>query len=176
MVTRVAAIGVSHWHSIYDSAYLRHLNDMDDVDLVGLQDVDPSIAAHRAKELGGDVPTFSDYRQMLREVKPDFVLALGSHDTMSETAHCLLDSGISFIMEKPMSFNARQLQGVVQKADATGGPRLGIDRRRNRCGHREQAPRARFPGSHVEHLLAPVPGQGRSGGRGDRRGARLTRC
>ena len=94
---------------------------MDDVDLVGLQDVDPSIAAHRAKELGGDVPTFSDYKQMLHDLRPDFVLALGSHDTMSETAHCLLDSGIPFIMEKPMSFNARQLRGVVNKAKATGG-------------------------------------------------------
>jgi predicted dehydrogenase len=121
MVTRVAAIGVSHWHSLYDASYLRHLNNMNDVEIVGLHDFDPSIAAHRAKELGGNAPTFSDYRQMLSDVKPDFVLALGPHNTMSETAHCLLDDGVPFIMEKPMSFNARQLRGVVEKADATDG-------------------------------------------------------
>ena len=121
MVTRVAAIGVSHWHSLYDSAYLRLLRSMDDVEIVGVHDLDPSIAAHRVKELGGDAQAFSDYRQMLRDVKPDFVLALGPHSAMSETAHCLLDQRIPFIMEKPMSFNARQLRGVVEKAEATGG-------------------------------------------------------
>ena len=121
MVTRVAAIGVSHWHSLYDSAYLRHLSNMDDVEIVGIHDVDLSIATHRSKELGGDAPTYSDYSQMLGDVNPDFVLALGPHSAMSETAHFLLDQGIPFIMEKPMSFNARQLRGVVEKADATGG-------------------------------------------------------
>src|SRR5215831_1603689 len=34
---RVAAIGVSHWHSLYDSAYLRHLVGMPDMQLVALQ-------------------------------------------------------------------------------------------------------------------------------------------
>ena len=121
MVTRVAAIGVSHWHSLYDSAYLRHLNNMADVKIVGIHDVDPSTAAHRANELDSDAPTYTDYRRMLSEVKPDFVLALGPHNAMSETAHCLLDNGIPFIMEKPMSFSARQLRGVVEKAEATGG-------------------------------------------------------
>ena len=31
MSIRVAAIGVSHWHSLYDAAYLRHLVAMPDV-------------------------------------------------------------------------------------------------------------------------------------------------
>ena len=35
---RVAAIEVSHWHSLYDAAYLRLLAGMDDVQLVGLHD------------------------------------------------------------------------------------------------------------------------------------------
>jgi predicted dehydrogenase len=121
MSTRVAAIGVCHWHSLYDAAYLRHLAGMDDVQIVGLHDDDPEIAAHRAEELGGGVPTFTDYRQMLAEVRPDFVLALGRHDTMAATAHFLLDNRMPFIMEKPMSYNARQLREVAEKATATGG-------------------------------------------------------
>ncbi len=121
MATRVAAIGVSHWHSLYDFAYLRHLARMDDVQIVGLHDDDPGIVEHRAKETGGNIPTFSDYRQMLSQVKPDFVLALGRHDTMGQTAHHLLDSRIPFVMEKPMSYNARELRGVVEKAEATHG-------------------------------------------------------
>lgn len=121
MYTRVAAIGVCHWHSLYDAAYLRHLSRMDDVRIVGIQDDDSNIASHRAKELGGDIPTFTDYKEMVASVEPDFVLALGSHDTMSDMAHFLLDNHIPFIMEKPMSFSARQLHDAARKATATNG-------------------------------------------------------
>ena len=34
MMIRVVAIGVSHWHALYDAAYLRHLMAMPDVELV----------------------------------------------------------------------------------------------------------------------------------------------
>ena len=121
MTIRVAAIGVCHWHSIYDSAYLRHLAAMQDVEIVGVHDDETEIAAHRVSEIGGGIPTFTSYSDMLDELDPDFVLALGRHDTMAQTAHDLLDKGIPFVMEKPMSFNARQLRGVVEKAEATGG-------------------------------------------------------
>ena len=121
MTTRVAAIGASHWHSLYDAAYLRHLARMNDVRIDGIQDDAPEIAAHRAQELGGQIPTFTDYRRMLAEVRPDMVLALGRHDAMAETALYLLDNRIPFIMEKPMSFNAHQLRGVVERAEATNG-------------------------------------------------------
>ena len=121
MSTRVAAIGVCHWHSIYDAAYLRHLAAMDDVDIVGIHDEDPDIAKHRVSEIGIDAATFTDYGRLLSEVKPDFVLALGPHNTMAAVAHDLLDYRIPFIMEKPMSFSARELRGVVEKADAVDG-------------------------------------------------------
>src|SRR5262249_45833043 len=48
MPIRVAAIEVSHWHSLYDAAYLRALAGMPEVRLVGLQDPEPEGAAHRA--------------------------------------------------------------------------------------------------------------------------------
>ena len=112
---------MSHWHSLYDAAYLRHLSAMLDVQIVGVHDEREEVAAHRVAEIGGDVPTFTDYDRMLGEVEPDFVLALGRHDNMAETAHHLLDRGVPFVMEKPMSFNARQLAGVVETVEATGG-------------------------------------------------------
>ncbi len=121
MSIRVAAIGVSHWHSLYDFAYLHLLSGMDDVQLVGFHDDDPGIVEHRAGEIGGNIPTFTDHMRMLSQVKPDFVLALGRHDTMAQFALDLLDSRIPFVMEKPMSYSARQLRGVVEKAEATGG-------------------------------------------------------
>lgn len=120
MSIRIAAIEVNHWHSLYDAAYLRHLARMPDVQIVGLQDPNPAVAAKRATEVGNP-PTFTDYPQMLAETKPDFVLALGRHKVMAEIAHYLLDHGYPFIMEKPMGFNAEQVHSIVEKVEKTKG-------------------------------------------------------
>lgn len=118
---RVAAIGVSHWHSLWDAAYLRHLSEMADVEIVGIHDDDPEIAAQRVREIGAQTPTYTDYSDMLDSAEPEFVLALGRHDTMAATAHYLLDRGIPFVMEKPMSFNTAELRDVVSQTKATRG-------------------------------------------------------
>jgi len=114
---RVVAIGVSHWHSRYDSAYLRHLGGMPDMQLVGLHDSGAAIAAQRAGGLG-DPPVFTDFRRMLTETRPDFVIALGRHSTMAETALYLLDEGHPFLMEKPMGVNAEEVGRVADRAAA----------------------------------------------------------
>lgn len=119
MPTRVAAIGVSHWHSLYDSAYLQHLATLTDYQLVALQDRERAVADKRAAVLGGPA-VFTDYREMLAQVRPDFVIALGPHDRMAETAHHLLDHGYPFLMEKPMGVNAEQVRGIAEKAAARG--------------------------------------------------------
>ena len=120
MTIRVASIGVTHWHSLWDNAYLPQLLPMDDVHIVALHDEDPSITAHRVAELGGGIATYTDYRTMLDQEKPDFVIALGRHDQMAEIAHTLLDRRVPFMMEKPMSHNTRELRGIMEKVEATG--------------------------------------------------------
>ncbi|MBX9842218.1 MAG: Gfo/Idh/MocA family oxidoreductase [Xanthobacteraceae bacterium] len=120
MPIRVAAIEVSHWHSVYDPAYLRQLARMPDVVLVGLQDPSLAVAQKRAAEVGNP-PAFADYKQMLREARPDFVLALGRPTVMAEIGHHLLDAEIPFLMEKPMGINADQVRGLAAKADARQG-------------------------------------------------------
>lgn len=114
---RIAAIEVSHWHSLYDAAYLRILAGLPDVELVGLHDPSAAVAAGRAAQLGNP-PVFTDYREMLAKIRPDFVLALGQHSRMAETAHHLLDHGYPFMMEKPMGVNAGEVGGIADKAAA----------------------------------------------------------
>ena len=116
-VLRVAAIEVSHWHSLYDAAYLRLLAGMEDVRLVGLHDPDAAVVADRAVALGGP-PVFTDYRTMLEKTRPDFVVALGQHARMAETAHFLLDHDYPFMMEKPMGVRAADVEGIAAKAAA----------------------------------------------------------
>jgi predicted dehydrogenase len=119
MTIRVAAIEVSHWHALYDAAYLRHLVTMPDVALVGLQDSDAGLVAKRAAEVGRP-PTFTDYRAMLAATRPDFVVALGRHRQMAAIAHDLLDAGCPFLMEKPMGINALEVDAVAAKAARLG--------------------------------------------------------
>ena len=114
---RIAAIEVSHWHSVYDAAYLRQLRRMPGVELAALHDPNAQVLARRAAEVG-QPPTYTDYRLMLAEQKPDFVVALGRHDRMAEVAHHLLDIGVPFLMEKPMGLNADQVRGIADKAAA----------------------------------------------------------
>jgi predicted dehydrogenase len=115
MTIRVAATGVSHWHSLFDAAYLRHLKAMPDVELVGIQDPDARLVAKRAAEVGNP-PTFTDHNKMLAELRPDFVVALGRHSNMAAVASDLLDQGYPFLMEKPMGRSAAELEPVAAKA------------------------------------------------------------
>ena len=119
MTIRIAAIEVSHWHAVYDPAYLRQLARMPDVQLVGLQDPDPAVALRRAAEVG-DPPTFTDRRRMLDSVAPDFVVALGRHSAMAETALELIERDLPFLMEKPLGLNAAEVARVAAKARERG--------------------------------------------------------
>ena len=115
MTIRVAAIGVSHWHALNDAAYLRHLVAMKDVELVGVQDFDAGLVAKRAAEVGNP-PVFTDYHDMLKTLRPDFVVALGRHSQMAAIAHDLIDAGYPFLMEKPMGVKRQEVDAVAEKA------------------------------------------------------------
>jgi predicted dehydrogenase len=114
---RVAAIGVGHWHSLFDAAYLKALTRMPEAKLVAVHDADTALAAQRASELGSP-PVFGDYREMLANTRPDFVITLGRHCDMAAVAHHLLDEGYPFLIEKPVGINAEEVRGVAEKAAA----------------------------------------------------------
>ncbi|MFP6732615.1 MAG: Gfo/Idh/MocA family oxidoreductase [Rhodospirillales bacterium] len=117
MSIRIAVIEVSHWHSLKDAAYLTHLAEIPEADVVAIQDPDENLCRRVAEEAGIRA-TYTDYRQMLKESKPDFVLALGRPSEMAETAHYLLDQGYPFLMEKPMGLGAEEVLGIAEKAEA----------------------------------------------------------
>ena len=74
MPIRIAAIGVGHWHSLHDAAYLKALSGMPEAELAGVHDPDAAMVEQRAAQLGGP-PAFTDYREMLARIRPDFVVA-----------------------------------------------------------------------------------------------------
>lgn len=117
---QIVAIGVTHWHALYDAAYLPLLQQMSDVRICALHDDNAAIAAERAVKVGAP-SIYTDYRAMLAEIKPDFVLALGRPTEMASIAHHLLDNGYPFLMEKPMGYDAGEVRGVANKARVVKG-------------------------------------------------------
>jgi predicted dehydrogenase len=111
----VAVIGAGHWHALYDGQYLLHLADMAHVDIVGISDPDVDLATERAARVG-DVAVYADYQEMLDTTRPDFVVALGAHNAMAETAHYLIDAGYPFFMEKPMGVDAAEVAEIFDHA------------------------------------------------------------
>lgn len=114
---RVAATGVSHWHSLYDATYLQHLKDLN-CDIVGVSDDSRAIAEDRAKRFNST--PFTDYRKMVETTKPDFVVALGRHVDMPAIFRYLIDTGIPFMMEKPWGVDAETVKGLARLAESKG--------------------------------------------------------
>lgn len=110
-------IDVSHWHSTYDAAYLQVLIGLG-VPIAGVSDRDPAIAEDRARRFNSR--PFSDYREMLDATRPDFVIALGRHVDMPATARHLIESGIPFLMEKPMGVDPETVAALADLAEQRG--------------------------------------------------------
>jgi len=109
---RVALVGVSHWHTGF---YLEPLLAMGpSVRICGISDPDPQVQAAMGKRLG--CPAWGDYRQLCNQTQPDFVIALGRHCEMAETAHFLIDEGLPFAMEKPCGINSAQVAEIAARA------------------------------------------------------------
>jgi predicted dehydrogenase len=117
MPARIAVIDVSHWHSTYDASYLRILKDLDR-QIVGVSDRNEAIAQDRATRFNST--PYTDYRQMIEETKPEFVIALGRHCHMPETFDYLVDAGVPFLMEKPWGVDAETVEGLARLAEERG--------------------------------------------------------
>lgn len=110
---RVAVIGVSHWHA--PQMYLPALKACG-ADIVGISDPDP-LALDRAEV---DCPRFTDHRELLASIRPDFVFAMAPHCDMTALASDLVDTNQPFAMEKPMGTDWKSLQSVAARAQAKG--------------------------------------------------------
>lgn len=117
MPKRVAVTEVSHWHSAYDASYLRILRDLG-CDIVGVSDRTERIAKDRAERFGST--PFTDYRRMIEETRPEFVIALGRHCDMPDIFRFLVGAGVPFLMEKPWGTDPDTVAELVRLAEMKG--------------------------------------------------------
>ena len=110
---RIAMIEVGHWHA---GMHLRSFQLADDVEIVGVSDQQPGVAAAFAEQSGGEA--FERYEDMIDKAKPEFLIAMGRHIDMPAIARYALESGIPFAMEKPVGVTASDLAPLVEMAEA----------------------------------------------------------
>ena len=112
---RLAFIGASHWHL---PLYLEPTLQVPGVTIEGIADPDAKVVDTLKAKLGclGD----TDFRELCRRVKPDFVIALGRHCDMAEQARFLIAENIPFALEKPCGLNEAEVAGIAQAARDAG--------------------------------------------------------
>jgi len=115
-MVKVAFIGLHHWHAPF---YLSALKAMGHP-VAAVADRDAGMCEFRARAAGCDAPRYTDYEQLLREVRPDLVFAHAPHDEMTDLADWLVERGVPFHMEKPMGISWRRLATVAEKARRKG--------------------------------------------------------
>ncbi len=102
--------------------HMRRLLGIDGVEIVGLCDpAKAGIAASRElDDRLADVPGFSDYREMLRQVEMDAVEVSTPHTLHYEQIMAALAAGLHVLTEKPMVCTAKHADAVIEKVKETG--------------------------------------------------------
>ncbi len=113
---RVAFIGAGHYHASLYPSYLRIFANMKDVELVGIHDPIPEVAADRAGRF--ETKPYTSYKQMIEETRPEFVMALGRHIDMPDAFRFLVNAGVPFLMEKPWAVDRATFEGLIQLAQS----------------------------------------------------------
>ena len=113
---RTAVVGTSWWA---DGAHLPGLRARADVELVALCGRNPERLAAMASKF--NVPhTFTDYEQMLAEVKPEVVVVLTPNQAHAPMTLAALEAGAHVICEKPLALNTAEAQAMLDRAEQLG--------------------------------------------------------
>jgi len=116
----VAVIGCG---GVAGYAHLPALAKMDNVQLVGLCDINQAKAKEKASVFGGKV--YTDYEKMLRELQPQRVHVLTPESVHVQPAIAAIRSGADVLVEKPMAESVAACRELLAACD--GGQLLGVD-------------------------------------------------
>lgn len=92
--------------------------EVPEFELVGLSDTSLANAERLAKYSGKTPPIYSDYKKMLREVKPKAVIISTPHTLHYEHCRAALAAGAHVMVEKPMVTNSDDARKLVRFAKA----------------------------------------------------------
>jgi len=118
---RVAMIGAG---GMANAVHYPSLASFEDVEIAAICELDPERLQTTADRYGVKgrylSQRFDDYREMVREVNPDAVYAIGHPNIMYPIWQWLLENGRNLYVEKPMGTSAHQARSLAHLAEKHG--------------------------------------------------------
>ena len=112
---KVAIVGIGGMGKNHFNIYRK----FDDINFVAGCDIRQEIIDARSSECP-DMKFYSDYAQMLEEIKPDIVDICTPTYLHAEHSIAALRAGAHVICEKPMALNSSETQAIIAEATKTG--------------------------------------------------------
>lgn len=92
----------------------------DQVEFVGLCDINPGRVETAKKAMGLSCPTFTDFDKMMKDTKPDQLLVMTVDGTHHEFIIKGMEYGADIITEKPMTIDEQKCQAILDAEKKTG--------------------------------------------------------
>ncbi len=92
----------------------------DILEFVALADINPGRLEYAKKFMGVSCPVFTDFDQMMREIKPDVLIVTTVDATHHEFIIKGLNAGIQVITEKPLTTEAEKCQAILDAERKSG--------------------------------------------------------
>ena len=92
----------------------------EEVQFVGLCDINPGRLETVRQYMGVDCPTYTDFGEMMEQTRPEWVIVTtmdSTHDTLIVAA---MEAGAHVITEKPMTTDAAKCQNILDTQQRTG--------------------------------------------------------
>ena len=106
--------GSSMWGTSVSSAY------KDQIEFVGLCDINPGRVELLKKKLGSSCPTFTDFEKMMTTVHPDLLIVTTVDATHHQYIIRGMELGADIITEKPMTTDEIKCQQIIDAERRTG--------------------------------------------------------
>jgi len=107
---KIAIIGLGHM----GQNHLRVLMNMSNVDIVGLSDIDVNILKETSDKY--NLPIYYDYKQLLKEKKPDVVIIVVPTIFHYEISLYCINLGIHILIEKPIAESSEKALEMIDTA------------------------------------------------------------
>ncbi|HZH73762.1 MAG TPA: Gfo/Idh/MocA family oxidoreductase [Mariniphaga sp.] len=95
-------------------------NYKDNIEFVGLSDINPGRLELAKNVMGVNCPVFTDFDQMMKEVKPELVIVTTVDSTHHEYIIKAMEYGADVLSEKPMTTDEVKCQAILDAERRTG--------------------------------------------------------
>ena len=92
----------------------------DNVELVGLCDINPGRVQYAKEYIGINCPTFTDFEKMVQETKPETIIVTTVDATHNEFITKGLEMNCDIITEKPMTTDETKCQAILDSERKSG--------------------------------------------------------